>query len=285
MSLQHVQGGFVTWAGSAAVGVTAAAAAALPWVPALVGQVPAPNGTPTTIIGAFILGFATLIGLIVWQVRHLFSTTLPELTKTFDTNLAKVVEQCGKEQSGLRELFDRRQEQLQQHGMEWATREREASERRFAAVTAEMRGQHNEEMALVRELQQTVAEQQQMLRSLVGVIQQRTQMADAVHGAKDAIWIKTLEGVITGWNHAAERLLGWRSGEVVGKSVYTLVPPDLHAEEANTLERLRRGERVDRYNTERLHKDGRRVRLSLSVSPVLDPAGKVVGASSIAREA
>jgi PAS domain S-box-containing protein len=105
-----------------------------------------------------------------------------------------------------------------------------------------------------------------------------------VESAEDSIWSKTLDGVITSWNRAAEHLLGWRSSEVIGRSVYAVIPPDLHEQERDVLSRLARGEQVPRYESARLARDGRRVSLFVTISPIKDPTGRVVGASSIARE-
>jgi PAS domain S-box-containing protein len=109
-------------------------------------------------------------------------------------------------------------------------------------------------------------------------------LAAIVASASDAIVGKTTDGIITSWNAAAERLFGYAEAEVVGRSVFMLVPPELHAVEQNLLERVRRGERVEYSTTERLRRDGTRLAVSLTVSPIWDPAGRVVGVSSIQRD-
>src|SRR5690606_14885295 len=101
--------------------------------------------------------------------------------------------------------------------------------------------------------------------------------------SEDAIVSKDLDGTITSWNRGAERLFGYSEDEIIGKSVMTLIPPDRHAEEAGIIDRISRGEPIEHYETVRQRKDGSGVWVSLSVSPIFDAQGKVVGASKIAR--
>ena len=100
----------------------------------------------------------------------------------------------------------------------------------------------------------------------------------------DAIVSKTLEGEILSWNGAAERLFGFTAEEAVGQSILIIIPPERHQEEATILGKVRSGERVDHYETVRVAKDGTRLQISLSVSPIHDEQGRVIGASKIARE-
>jgi PAS domain S-box-containing protein len=109
-------------------------------------------------------------------------------------------------------------------------------------------------------------------------------LASIVETSEDAIVSKDLTGIVTSWNRGAERIFGYTANEMIGRSITTLIPPDRHNEEPEILERVRRGERVDHYETVRRHKDGTLVDISLTVSPVKDAAGKVVGASKIARD-
>jgi len=114
--------------------------------------------------------------------------------------------------------------------------------------------------------------------------QVRQLLASIVESSDDAIVSKDLDGVIASWNPGAERLFGYTADEVVGKSVTTLFPPDLLHEEHAILKRIRRGEKIDHYETVRRRKDGSLVDVSLTVSPVRDAAGKVTGVSKIARD-
>ncbi|WP_018237223.1 PAS domain S-box protein [Ensifer sp. BR816] len=109
-------------------------------------------------------------------------------------------------------------------------------------------------------------------------------LAAVVESSDDAIVTKNLNGIITSWNKGAERLFGYAAEEVVGKSITILMPPGYENEEPNILRRIRSGERIDHYQTTRRRKDGRLVDISLTVSPVRDASGHIVGASKIARD-
>lgn len=110
------------------------------------------------------------------------------------------------------------------------------------------------------------------------------ELAAIVESSDDAIVGKTLEGIVTSWNQGAERLLGYSAEEMIGQSILKLIPEDRLEEEAQILGRLGRGERVDHYETVRRRKDGRLVDVSLSISPIRDGSGRLVGASKIARD-
>ena len=107
--------------------------------------------------------------------------------------------------------------------------------------------------------------------------------AAIVESSDDAILSKDINGVITSWNDGAQRLFGYTSEEAVGKPVTLLIPVERHDEEPRILERIRRGERIDHYETVRQRKDGSLVDISLTVSPVRDRSGNIIGASKIAR--
>src|SRR5205823_3664696 len=109
-------------------------------------------------------------------------------------------------------------------------------------------------------------------------------LAAIVVSSDDAIISKTLDGVITSWNGGAARIFGYEPSEMIGQSILRLIPPELHGEESEILARLQRGERIDHYETVRVAKDGRRVDVSLTVSPLRDRSGKVVGASKVGRD-
>jgi PAS domain S-box-containing protein len=109
-------------------------------------------------------------------------------------------------------------------------------------------------------------------------------LAAIVESSDDAIISNTLDGIITSWNPAAQRLFGYCPEEVIGRPISILAPPDRENEMPANLQRIRRGEKVDRYETVRRRKDGSLVDISLTVSPIRDEAGRIVGASKIARD-
>ena len=109
-------------------------------------------------------------------------------------------------------------------------------------------------------------------------------LAAIVESSDDVIVSKTLEGIIISWNPAAERILGYTAAEAIGKHIRLIIPPDRWAEEDEVLASLRRGERVSHFETVRRTKDGRLLTLSLTVSPVKDQTGRIIGASKVARD-
>jgi len=109
-------------------------------------------------------------------------------------------------------------------------------------------------------------------------------LAAIIDSADDAIISKTLEGIITSWNKGAERIFGYTADEVIGKSVQILIPDDHPDEEPRILARLRAGKRIEHYETQRVRKDGSLVDISLTVSPIKNPDGKIIGASKIVHD-
>ena len=109
-------------------------------------------------------------------------------------------------------------------------------------------------------------------------------IASIVESSDDAIISKDLDGVITTWNRGAERVFGYTAEQVIGKPVSILIPPDRQDEEPAILDRVRRGERIEHYETVRLRKHGSRVDISITVSPIKSAEGKIIGASKIARD-
>jgi PAS domain S-box-containing protein len=112
----------------------------------------------------------------------------------------------------------------------------------------------------------------------------RQLLSSIVANSEDAIISKDLNGVINSWNQGAQRLFGYAPEEIIGRSVLTLIPPELQHEEPGIIGRIRSGERIEHYETVRRHKDGSPIHISLTVSPVKDANGRIVGASKIARD-
>jgi PAS domain S-box-containing protein len=109
-------------------------------------------------------------------------------------------------------------------------------------------------------------------------------LAAIVESSEDAIVSKNLDGIITSWNSAAQRIFGFTPDEAVGRSISIIIPPELQDEEKHILSRLRAGERIEHFETIRQTKDGRRRHVWLTISPVRDSSGRVIGASKIARD-
>ena len=124
----------------------------------------------------------------------------------------------------------------------------------------------------------------QLRRERIEAERDRQHLAEVVRGTQDAVLSKDLDGVVTSWNPAAERLYGYSAEEAIGRHISFLVPPDHENEEKRILDRVRRGERLETYETERIREDGARIDVSLTISPIENPVLGVVGASVIARD-
>jgi PAS domain S-box-containing protein len=114
--------------------------------------------------------------------------------------------------------------------------------------------------------------------------QVQRRLAAIVESSDDAIVGKNLNGIVTSWNPAAERMFGYSAREMIGRPITTIIPPELHDDERKILETIERGERIERRETLRMTGSGERIDVSLTISPVRDEAGRVIGAASIARD-
>lgn len=112
----------------------------------------------------------------------------------------------------------------------------------------------------------------------------RTMLASIVENSDDGIIGKTLDGIITSWNKGAEKIYGYSANELIGKNISILVPPNHPDEMPRILEIIKKGGRIDRYETQRITKDGKTIFVSLTISPIKDKSGKIIGASTIARD-
>ncbi|HLY74727.1 MAG TPA: PAS domain S-box protein, partial [Planctomycetota bacterium] len=112
----------------------------------------------------------------------------------------------------------------------------------------------------------------------------RLHLAAVVQSSADAILTKSLSGIITSWNEGAERMFGYSAPEIIGKSIFVLIPPDRVSEETAIISKIARGDRVAHFDTVRRRKDGSLIDVSLTISPIKDEAGRIVGVSKIARD-
>src|SRR6476659_3010731 len=104
----------------------------------------------------------------------------------------------------------------------------------------------------------------------------QARLAAIVATSDDAIVSKNLDGIVQSWNRAAERIFGWTAEEIIGRSITLIIPPERLNEETDILSRIRRGERVDHFETVRMCKDGRRIDVSVTISPIKDGSGKII---------
>lgn len=157
----------------------------------------------------------------------------------------------------------------------------------------EIRGLHADgrEIPIEATISQTIIDEEKIFTVILRDISERKQsenalrrLADIVDSSADAIIGKTLEGIIISWNRGAEKIYGYSAEEVIGRSISILIPPDKPDELQGILAKVRRSESITYYQTERLHRNGSRLIISLTISPVIDSHGNIVGASTIARD-
>ena len=128
-------------------------------------------------------------------------------------------------------------------------------------------------------------EQLRQLNLALQIAEERSAMLNSIiESSDDAILSTDLQGIITSWSRSAERIFGYVADEIIGQSILKLIPADRHYEEPQVLEQLKDGKRVDHFETQRLRKDGSRVEVSLTISPIYDSAGAITGLSKIARD-
>lgn len=114
--------------------------------------------------------------------------------------------------------------------------------------------------------------------------QARVELAAIVESSDDAIVSKNLQGIVTSWNPAAARIFGYTAQEMIGQSITKIIPPELHADEQMILDTIASGRRIEHFETVRVTKDSRRIDVSLTISPVRNDAGKIIGAAKVARD-
>jgi PAS domain S-box-containing protein len=136
----------------------------------------------------------------------------------------------------------------------------------------------------VLEVNRDVTDRTQIESALRESEQRLRFLASIVESSDDAIVSKNLDGIITSWNRGAERIFGYGADEAIGRPITIVIPHERHGEEADILARIRRGERIDHFETVRQRKDGSHIVVSITVSPVKNAEGRIVGASKIARD-
>mgnify|MGYP003574918642 CR=1 FL=1 len=152
------------------------------------------------------------------------------------------------------------------------------------SANEELQTSKEEVQSANEELQRKIQESEEINAELRRAHQERAEYAAIVQNSDDAIIGKTLDGIVTSWNRSAERVFGYTADEMIGQSILRIIPPERHEEEQRILQRLRGGDRVEHYETERLTKSGRIIQVSLTSSPIRDSQGFIIGASKIARD-
>lgn len=231
----------------------------------IVGGVVAQTGADPVSGGAGWVG-AGLLGLVLgWlllihlpakdkQIKELIDTRdalYRDVTARFETNISNVIQHC-----------------------------REEAERSSRVASQ----QYTDQQDLLRRIHDSTRETVHALRNMHAAFSSRTQLADAFHSAAVAAWTKRTDGTVTAWNGAAELLLGWRQGEIIGRSAFrTIIPPEIHERERDMLRRVSAGETIEEHASVRLTNRGERVDIMMTLSPIRDVSGQIAGASVIAR--
>jgi PAS domain S-box-containing protein len=161
--------------------------------------------------------------------------------------------------------------------------DKDGSERPIDDSAAPIRDEHGLVSGCVL-IFRDVTEQRRMEKEKASQLLNARLLASIVESSDDVIISKSLEGVIQSWNAAAERLFGYAAAEALGRHISLIIPPERIQEEDHIISRLRQGQRIEHFETERLRRDGRRIPVSLTISPIRDEADNVVGASKIARD-
>ena len=162
--------------------------------------------------------------------------------------------------------------------------ETQALNEELMAINEEMAATNEELLATNEELAESERHLQELVDELRQAHERSAKLAAIVESSDDAIIGKDLDGIITSWNRGAQQIFGYPEAEVVGQPILKLIPEDLQHEEPVILGRLRQGEKIDHYETIRRTRDGRLINVSLTISPIRDQEGRVIGVSKIARD-
>lgn len=206
--------------------------------------------------------------------------------QTFSNHEQAVIKQLESELKTTREDLQTTIEELETSNEELKSANEEllSMNEELQSANEELQTSKEEVQSANDELQRKIEETDHANLELQKAHQERALYAAIVENSDDAIIGKSLDGIVTSWNRAAERIFGYRPDEMIGQSILRIIPPERHEEEGRILQKLRRGERVEHYETERVTKGGRIIQISLTSSPIRDQQGFIVGASKIARD-
>ncbi|SDF28582.1 PAS domain S-box-containing protein [Mucilaginibacter pineti] len=201
-----------------------------------------------------------------------------ELT-AINEELVKAREELSQANETLESRVTERTQALQE-----SEEETQALNEELTAINEEMAATNEELMATNEELAESERRLQELVDELRQADERSAKLAAIVESSDDAIIGKDLNGVVTAWNRGAEHIFGYSEAEIVGQPILKLIPEDLHHEEPFILGRLRNGEKIDHHETIRRRADGGLINVSLTISPIHDKEGRVIGVSKIARD-
>lgn len=164
------------------------------------------------------------------------------------------------------------------------TRALQESEEETQALNEELSATNEELVATNEELTENERRLHELVDELRQADERSAKLVAIVESSDDAIIGKNLEGIVTSWNRGAQQIFGYTEAEMIGRSILTLIPEDLQHEEPIILQQLRNGQKIDHYETVRRTADGKLINVSLTISPILDKEGQVIGVSKIARD-
>lgn len=227
-------------------------------------------------------------GLFIVLFRELIpsNSAAAPAVEDFGSHEHPVIKQLESELRATRENLQTTIEELETSNEELksANEELVSMNEELQSANEELQTSKEEVQSANDELQRKIEETDLANMELRRAHQERALYAAIVENSDDAIIGKSLDGLVTSWNGAAERIFGYSAREMIDQSILRIIPPERHEEEGRILQRLRRGERVEHYETERLTKSGRTIQVSLTSSPIRDQQGNIVGASKIARD-
>jgi PAS domain S-box-containing protein len=242
------------------------------------------NSYTTLVPGFIILAALVAIGITFYSYRNVVRDYREK------ERLRRELESSEEETQALNEELTAANEEITATNEELANIN-ETLEQRVAERTRELQESEeetqalNEElMAINEEMTSTNEELQSANEELRAADERNAKLVAIVESSDDAIIGKDLDGVITAWNRGARQIFGYEENEIIGQSILKLIPEDLQHEEPGILARLRNGQKIDHYETIRRTSDGRLINVSLTISPIHDKSGKVIGVSKIARD-
>lgn len=233
------------------------------------------------------LGKESNLFIVIFEKSPITSKPASPVTTEDFTNLEHpVIKQLENELRITKENLQTTVEELETSNEELKSANEEllSMNEELQSSNEELQTSKEEVQSTNEELQKKIQELDRLNEELRGAHEGLNRLASIVESSDDAILSKNLDGTITSWNNSAERIFGYKADEMIGQTIYKIIPKELHEEESRILNRVRVGERIGHYQTVRLRKDGQRVDISLSVAPIFNPDGKIVGISKIARD-
>jgi len=199
------------------------------------------------------------------------------------TSINEELTEAREELQSLNESLEKKVEERTK-ALALSEQETQALNEELSATNEELAAANEELVTTNEDLADNDRRLQQLLQEAILAEERSAKLAAIVESSDDAIISKTLEGIITSWNRGAEKTFGYTEKEMIGESILNLIPEDRHFEEPQIISRLKKGERIEHFETVRQKKDGTLINVSLTISPIRNIAGEITGVSKIARD-